>query len=77
MERAASVLGALPTDDRVAFVERFVDGMKLRDMADAHGVSLSTIKRTLTRAEKRFLSLTRRDPLLRECLGGSGRWQVQ
>ena len=77
MQRAATVLGALPADDRVAFVERFVDGMKLQDMADARGVSLSTIKRTLTRAEKRFLSLTRRDPLLRECLGDSGRWPLQ
>jgi RNA polymerase sigma factor (sigma-70 family) len=76
VKRATSVLAALPARDRTAFVERFVDGMKLRDMAEAHGVSLSTIKRTVSRAEKRFLTLTRRDPMLRDCLESS-RWQVQ
>lgn len=75
VQRATGVLASLPTDDRMVFVERFVDGVKLRDMADARGVSLSTMKRTLSRAEKRFLNLTRRDPLLRDCLEDS-RWQA-
>ena len=77
LERAGGVLGALSDDDRTAFVERFVDGMKLRDIADAHGVSLSTIKRTLSRAEKRFVMLSARDPVLHERLTSGARWQVQ
>ena len=74
LQHVDGVLAALPVNDRIAFVERFVDGMKLREMADAHGVSLSTIKRILSRAEKRFLLLSGRDPLLREHLEGSSRW---
>jgi RNA polymerase sigma-70 factor, ECF subfamily len=70
------VLDALPPDERLAFVLRFVDGMKLREVAKICEVSLSTIKRTLSRAEKRFLAVTRRDPLLYERLRASGRWRA-
>ncbi len=70
------VLDALPPDERAAFVLRFVDGMKLREVANTCGVSLSTIKRTLSRAEKRFLAVTRRDPLLHERLRASDRWRT-
>jgi RNA polymerase sigma-70 factor (ECF subfamily) len=70
------VLDALPPDERLAFVLRFVDGMKLREVARICGVSLSTVKRTLLRAEKRFLAVTRRDPLLAERLRASRRWRT-
>jgi len=66
----------LPPDERLAFILRFVDGMKLREVAKICGVSLSTIKRTLSRAERRFLAVTRRDPLLHERLRASSRWRA-
>jgi RNA polymerase sigma-70 factor (ECF subfamily) len=75
LQHTHCVLDALPEDERLAFVLRFVDGMKLREVARLSGVSLSTVKRTLTRAEKRFLAVTRRDPLLYERLRAGGRWR--
>jgi RNA polymerase sigma-70 factor (ECF subfamily) len=74
VRHVTDVLAALPDDDREVLMERLVDGRKLSDMAEARGVSLSTIKRALSRAERRFVSVTRRDPLLRDCLEGS-RWE--
>lgn len=75
LQHTHAILDALPPDERLAFVLRFVDGMKLREVAKVCDVSLSTIKRTLSRAEKRFLAVTRRDPLLHERLRASGRWR--
>jgi RNA polymerase sigma-70 factor (ECF subfamily) len=57
-----TVLADLPTDDRIAFALRFIDGMELTEVADACRVSLNTIKRRLTRAERRFVSKARRYP---------------
>jgi len=76
LQHTHAVLDALPPNERLAFVLRFVDGMKLREVAKICGVSLSTIKRTLSRAEKRFLAVTRRDPLLHERLCASRRWRI-
>jgi RNA polymerase sigma-70 factor (ECF subfamily) len=76
LQHTHAVLDALPPDERLAFMLRFVDGMKLREVANICEVSLSTVKRTLSRAEKRFLAVTRRDPLLHERLRASGRWRV-
>ena len=76
LQHTHAVLDALPADERLAFILRFVDGMKLREVAKMCGVSLSTIKRTLSRAERRFLAVTRRDPLLHERLRSSRRWRA-
>jgi RNA polymerase sigma-70 factor (ECF subfamily) len=77
LQHTHAVLDALPADERMAFVLRFVDGMKLREVARICGVSLSTVKRTLLRAEKRFLAVTGRDPLLSERLRASRRWRPE
>jgi RNA polymerase sigma-70 factor (ECF subfamily) len=76
LQHTHAVLDALPADERLAFMLRFVDGMKLREVARVCGVSLSTVKRTLLRAEKRFLAVTRRDPLLYDRLKASRRWRM-
>ncbi len=47
---------------------------RLSEVASACGVSLATIKRTLARAETRFVARARRDALLRDWLEGSARW---
>jgi RNA polymerase sigma-70 factor (ECF subfamily) len=64
------VLGKLPADERVAFALRFVDGMELTAVAHACDVSLATIKRRLTRAERTFKALAADQPELAEWLAG-------
>ena len=66
LKRTYSVLDALPTDERVAFALRFVEGMELTEIAQIAGVSLSTVKRRLDRAQKKFRKAASKDPLLRE-----------
>jgi RNA polymerase sigma-70 factor (ECF subfamily) len=74
VRRLYEVLEGMPDDERIAFAFRFVEQMELSEVASACGVSLATIKRTLTRAETRFVARARRDALLREWLDGSARW---
>lgn len=72
--RTYAVLDRLGADDRIAFVLRHVEGLELEELAEACGVSLSTIKRRLARAEQRFAAHATRDPVLREWLEGGKRW---
>jgi RNA polymerase sigma-70 factor (ECF subfamily) len=67
------VLDRLGVDDRIAFALRFIEGLELGDVAAACGVSINTIKRRLARAEKRFLTLARREPSLHDWLEGGTR----
>jgi RNA polymerase sigma-70 factor (ECF subfamily) len=68
------VLDELPVDDRLAFSLRYLEEMDLTEVADACGVSLATAKRRLARAEKRFVAMSRRDPVLSAWLEGGLRW---
>jgi len=72
-----AVLEQLRVDDRMAFTLRFIDGMTLPDAAEACGVSLATLKRRLTRAEKAFLSAARKRPILEHWLSRGTRWNLQ
>jgi RNA polymerase sigma-70 factor (ECF subfamily) len=67
-------LDTLPLDDRVTFSLRYVEEMELTEVAVACDVSLATAKRRLARAEKRFVAISRRDPLLASWLDGGIRW---
>src|SRR5258706_7900079 len=51
------IFGKMPTDERIAFALRFVDGMELTEVAEACGVSLATVKRRVQRARERFESM--------------------
>jgi RNA polymerase sigma-70 factor (ECF subfamily) len=64
LQAAQIILGALPTNERVAFSLRRLEGMELKDIAAACGCSLATIKRRLARAEKRFLARAEKHPAL-------------
>lgn len=66
--RAHVLLQRLPAVERAAFGLRFIEGMRVDEVADALGVSASTAKRRLRRARERFGRLAARDPLLREWL---------
>jgi RNA polymerase sigma-70 factor (ECF subfamily) len=67
-----AVLEQLPPDERVAFALRHVDGLELTAVAQACGVSLATIKRRLARAQRTFVSIAGRYPVLAEWLEGGG-----
>jgi RNA polymerase sigma-70 factor, ECF subfamily len=69
-----AVLDRLPTEERIAFVLRFLEGMEHAEIASATEVSVATIKRRLTRAEERFTRAARKHPALREWLEGGTRW---
>jgi RNA polymerase sigma-70 factor, ECF subfamily len=62
------VLDRLHREERVAFALRHIDGMELTEVAQACDVSLSTIKRRLSRAESTFMNLARSEPELSERL---------
>ncbi len=59
------LLARLPTDDRIAFTLRKIEGMSLSDIAEATGVSIATVKRRVARAERKFVTLARRHEALR------------
>src|SRR5215471_241247 len=71
------ILADLPTDERIAFALRFIDGMQLLEVSYACQVSIATVKRRLQRAERRFLAAAREQPVLAEWLKGGSRWQGQ
>jgi RNA polymerase sigma-70 factor (ECF subfamily) len=68
------VLERLPTDERIAFALRHLDGLELSEVAQACAVSLASIKRRLVRAEERFAALARRVPCLVDYLSQGARW---
>lgn len=55
------VLARLPADEHLAFALRHLEGQELTEVAGSLGVSLSTAKRRLVKAEARFETLARRD----------------
>jgi RNA polymerase sigma-70 factor (ECF subfamily) len=62
------ILKTLPVDERIAFALRHVDGMELSDVAEATNVSLSTVKRRLSRAHARFVEAAENDAALADWL---------
>jgi RNA polymerase sigma-70 factor (ECF subfamily) len=69
-----AVLDRMPADERMAFVLRYIHDTTLVEAAEACETSLATIKRRLSRAEKRFLEAVRRQPVLAEWLEEGTRW---
>jgi RNA polymerase sigma-70 factor (ECF subfamily) len=68
LERVYALLDALPANERIAFVLRYIDERPLLQVAEACGCSLATIKRRLSKAEKRFTQLAQRDRAIAERL---------
>jgi RNA polymerase sigma-70 factor (ECF subfamily) len=73
LERVYSLLNALPVDERIAFALRYIDERPLLEVAEACNCSLSTIKRRLSKAEKRFARLASRDAAMAERLARGAR----
>jgi len=72
LTRFYAILDRLSARDRTAFVLRFLEGLQLEEVADAMGVSISTIKRHLDRTWKRVTLLVERSPGLAAYLQDSG-----
>jgi RNA polymerase sigma-70 factor, ECF subfamily len=67
------VLDKLADDERIALALRLLEGMELEEMARVIGVSLSTIKRRVARAQERFRALAADEPHLVDWYeGGAG-----
>jgi RNA polymerase sigma-70 factor (ECF subfamily) len=64
------ILDRLDSDERIVFALRFIDGMELREVAAACGVSLSTVKRRLKRAQTRFRAEASQVDSLRQWVEG-------
>jgi RNA polymerase sigma-70 factor, ECF subfamily len=73
LARFGRLLDRLRDRDRSAFALRFIEGMEVADIAGALGVSVPTVRRSLTRARQRVSLLVSRDPFLTDylaCLSG-------
>jgi RNA polymerase sigma-70 factor (ECF subfamily) len=70
------LLDQLPSNERLAFALRIIDGMTLPDAAEACNVSLATFKRRLARAEKAFVDAARKRPKLAVWLERGTRWNL-
>jgi RNA polymerase sigma-70 factor (ECF subfamily) len=58
------ILKGMEAEDRLVFSLRYVSGLDLAEMADVCETSLSTLKRRLARAERRFHAEAQRDEAL-------------
>jgi RNA polymerase sigma-70 factor (ECF subfamily) len=68
LEKVYVLLDTMPDNERIAFALRYIDERPLVEVAEACSCSLATIKRRLSKAEKRFARLASRDPGLAERL---------
>lgn len=73
LRRFYRILDALGTDDRVVFVLRHVEDLKLEEVAAAMGLSLATVKRRLARSQQAIDAAIREAPDLASSLAQLGR----
>jgi RNA polymerase sigma-70 factor (ECF subfamily) len=64
VRRYYRLLDHLRGEDRSIFVARTIEGLTLEEVAELHGVSVSTAQRRIERATARMALLVRRDPVL-------------
>lgn len=57
-----SALDAMPSDERLCFVLRHLEGYSLEEAAALAGVSLATVKRKLAKAERIVAEVRREEP---------------
>ena len=64
VRRVFKVLNTMKTEDRIAFILRYVEGNTLGEVAVSGGYSLATAKRRIARAKREFLKRVRKDTAL-------------
>ena len=67
-----ALLEKVDVNDRTAFVLRYMEGLKLEEIAERMGVSLATAKRWVARASRDVSALVEADAELSVRLGGRG-----
>jgi RNA polymerase sigma-70 factor (ECF subfamily) len=72
LARFYALLEQLGVDDRAAFVLRYMEGLKLEEIAERMGVSLATVKRRVARASRHVSALVDGDPELSARAGDRG-----
>lgn len=68
LHAAFRVLERLPTDERIAFSLRYIEGLSVKEVAEACGAPLATVKHRVTRAQQRFFKYAKRETLLGDWL---------
>lgn len=68
LQRLHRALARLDSTSRVLFVLRHVEELELTEIAELERVSLATIKRRISRAERAFEAVAKADPVLRDYL---------
>jgi RNA polymerase sigma-70 factor, ECF subfamily len=63
------LLDSLGAEDRSLFVARYIEKMEVVDVAAAHGVSLSTVKRRISRLALRVDARMKSEPALADYVG--------
>lgn len=63
----------MPTDERIAFALRMLEGLDLHATAEACGMSVATVRRRLARAERRFFKMARQYEALEPWLATGAR----
>ncbi len=69
------ILDKMPVNERVPFTLRFIEGLQLSELADACDISVATVKRRLAKAEKRFVLLAKKYPILKQWIESGKRWR--
>jgi RNA polymerase sigma-70 factor (ECF subfamily) len=64
VKRYYGLLERLKDKERSIFVARTIEGLTLEEVAETHGVSVSTAQRRINHATKRIAMLVRKDPVL-------------
>jgi RNA polymerase sigma factor (sigma-70 family) len=72
LARFYALLEQLGVNDRTAFVLRYMEGLKLEEIAERMGVSLATAKRWIGRASREVSALVDADPELSIQFGQRG-----
>jgi RNA polymerase sigma-70 factor, ECF subfamily len=70
LERTTLALQSMPDRLRIPWILRHFEHMSLEETARCLNVSLATVKRRLSAADRRFMILAHRDAVLRERLKG-------
>jgi RNA polymerase sigma-70 factor (ECF subfamily) len=71
------IMEEIPSDERIVFLHRFIEGMSLEETATACGVSRATVNRRLTRARQRFKAFIHHHPLLEKWINEGRRWRPE
>lgn len=68
LARAYLALDKLPTDERLVFSLRAIEGMDVAEVCSLCEISPATVKRKSKSAQERFFRIANRDPVLRDWL---------